>query len=484
MAIGGGRTPEEERAYYADIPVYTSLDNADTSRRARVGNTIYEYNRGAGDGNWTAIRTSPEGTYPQPNAPAGQVPGLLNPLPPSIAGGILGPPTQGGGGYTSLNEYIIPPTYSGPATIDPYVMQSSMGPGWDYQYPVLPNGLLAGASPMQPYGPGNFIPMPAVGIPPGATPITTPGTPPGQPTPGPTPGTNPATGAKPGSDKDKDIKNGRIHHKEMYDEDDMWVGAEGAPEAGGTRSVGPLGNIQGSSGAIESRVSAYDPTNAESADEAFNVNEFSYSPTGTALNSFQNIGLIGNLPGQPFSPLGQELERVRIAEEQAAAANDLSFTGYNEAVRQSNLARQATDAAQRFQNAMPEMTTPVAEMVNAKTVAENTAKVQALAGLMSGGPNYSNANNAAINAVMQPQLDLEAQQRYMTSLDDEQARNMRAMAQGRNLGEAMRQHQIQQIANEWAGGSLLGEFDGMPEIETNVDVGGTRGSATGGFGRE
>lgn len=326
--------------------------------------------------------------------------------------------------------------------------------------------------------------MPAVGIPPGATPITTPGTPPGQPTPGPTPGTNPATGAKPGSDKDKDIKNGRIHHKEMYDEDDMWVGAEGAPEAGGTRSVGPLGNIQGSSGAIESRVSAYDPTNAESADEAFNVNEFSYSPTGTALNSFQNIGLIGNLPGQPFSPLGQELERVRIAEEQAAAANDLSFTGYNEAVRQSNLARQATDAAQRFQNAMPEMTTPVAEMVNAKTVAENTAKVQALAGLMSGGPNYSNANNAAINAVMQPQLDLEAQQRYMTSLDDEQARNMRAMAQGRNLGEAMRQHQIQQIANEWAGGSLLGEFDGMPEIETNVDVGGTRGSATGGFGRE
>ena len=106
-----------------------------------------------------------------------------------------------------------------------------MGPGWDYQYPVLPNGLLAGASPMQPYGPGNFIPMTAVGIPPGATPITTPGTPPGQPTPGPTPGTNPATGAKPGSDKDKDIKNGRIHHKEMYDEDDMWVGAEGAPEA-------------------------------------------------------------------------------------------------------------------------------------------------------------------------------------------------------------------------------------------------------------
>jgi len=68
--------------------------------------------------------------------------------------------------------------------------------------------------------------------------------------------------------------------------------------------------------------------------------------------------------------------------------------------------------------------------------------------------------------VMQPQLDLASQQRYMSSLDDEQTRNMMAMAQSRNLGEAMRQHQIQNIANTWAGGSLLGEFDGgMPEIE-------------------
>ena len=95
MAIGGGRTPEEERAYYADVPVYTSLDNADTSRRARVGNTIYEFDRGGGrdeggGAGWIAIRTSPEGTYPHPNAPAGQVPGLLNPLPPPITGGILG----------------------------------------------------------------------------------------------------------------------------------------------------------------------------------------------------------------------------------------------------------------------------------------------------------------------------------------------------------------------------------------------------------
>ena len=35
------------------------------------------------------------------------------------------------------------------------------------------------------------------------------------------------TGAKPGSDKDKDLQAGRNHHPEMYDADDMWIGAEG-----------------------------------------------------------------------------------------------------------------------------------------------------------------------------------------------------------------------------------------------------------------
>ena len=39
--------------------------------------------------------------------------------------------------------------------------------------------------------------------------------------------TNPNTGVIPGSDKDKDLKNGRIHHDEMYDHNDMWIGAEG-----------------------------------------------------------------------------------------------------------------------------------------------------------------------------------------------------------------------------------------------------------------
>ena len=42
------------------------------------------------------------------------------------------------------------------------------------------------------------------------------------------------TGVIPGSDKANDLANGRTHHDEMYDHNDMWVGAEG----GGAREAG------------------------------------------------------------------------------------------------------------------------------------------------------------------------------------------------------------------------------------------------------
>ena len=141
MATGGGRTIEEERAYYADVPVYSSLNNADTSKLARVGNTIYEYNRGADAGNWTAIRTSPEGTFPTATGTAtddtsigsllsslldsgGATDGLLK------TGGITDP------NYRSLGEYLVGPTYTGPTTADEYIMQRAGGPAWDYTYPL------------------------------------------------------------------------------------------------------------------------------------------------------------------------------------------------------------------------------------------------------------------------------------------------------------------------------------------------------------
>jgi len=46
------------------------------------------------------------------------------------------------------------------------------------------------------------------------------------------------TGAIPGSDKDKDLKNGRTHHPEMYDANDMWVGAEGEGARSGSTDAG------------------------------------------------------------------------------------------------------------------------------------------------------------------------------------------------------------------------------------------------------
>ena len=75
----------------------------------------------------------------------------------------------------------------------------------------------------------------------------------------------PTTGVIPGSDKANDLASGRTHHPEMYDQNDMWVGAEGAPESGGYRSVGPLGNQQGYTGEIFSNNTAWDnPNNYDS----------------------------------------------------------------------------------------------------------------------------------------------------------------------------------------------------------------------------
>jgi hypothetical protein len=73
------------------------------------------------------------------------------PIGSSTPGGMWGPPTQGGGGYGILGEYLVPPTYTGPASSDPYVMQSSMGPGWEHQYPINPNGMITGWG-----GPGGY----------------------------------------------------------------------------------------------------------------------------------------------------------------------------------------------------------------------------------------------------------------------------------------------------------------------------------------
>ena len=100
----------------------------------------------------------------------------------------------------------------------------------------------------------------------------------------------------------------------------MWIGAEGTGMGDETRSVGPLGNIQRASGAIESRVSAYDPTNAESADEAFNVNEFSYG-TGDPLANVNALPTVSTWSHPDYmGELGPQLPAYSSDPENAAAA--------------------------------------------------------------------------------------------------------------------------------------------------------------------
>ena len=179
----GARTPEQERELYGNIREFGSqadLDHA-TSRAApwgsgwegqrgmaRIGNSIYEYDNEAG---WNHVRTVEPGTFPEETGDAGGIlypmpvvpgtqtpPGIFNPNPPQYQPypmpsqaapapvqqptvGMPFLPPQGAGGYGRQGVFLTPPTYTGPASYNPYVMQSSLGPGWDYQYPMIPNGM-------------------------------------------------------------------------------------------------------------------------------------------------------------------------------------------------------------------------------------------------------------------------------------------------------------------------------------------------------
>ena len=166
MATGGGRTPEEERAMYAGVPVFTDQNDLDAATRrtspwasswsddptgrakARIGNTIYEWDNDAG---WGQVRTAPQGTFPTA-AETAETGGILNPLP-TVNDGILNPSPTGGitdPNYRSLGEFFVGPTYTGPTTADEYVLQRAGGPAWDYAYPMY---IGAGV-----YGPGRSIP--------------------------------------------------------------------------------------------------------------------------------------------------------------------------------------------------------------------------------------------------------------------------------------------------------------------------------------
>ena len=108
--------------------------------------------------------------------------------------------------------------------------------------------------------------------------------------------TNTNTGVIPGSDKANDLAAGRTHHPEMYDHNDMWVGAEGggAREAnwsGGGLSGGGAGGVPWQDTFMAPLGNKLGWNAAGTSAEARNFN------AGNALTGFQNVGLLGDYPG-------------------------------------------------------------------------------------------------------------------------------------------------------------------------------------------
>jgi len=352
------------------------------------------------------------GTFP--TAPRLPARGVLNTQPAPVQGGIWGPPIQAGGGYGQFGEYLVPPQYTGPTSTDPYVMQSSMGPGWGYQYPINPNGMIRGFGGGGPGGyPGGY-PGGGGGV---LGPIG-PGT-------GAAAGGTKYPGVITGSDKEQDLDAGRTHHVEMYDANDMWIGAEGTPMGDETRDI--LGATQYSGGNIG--VNA--PTNQEWASEMAQKN--AVVDHNTLASSWGPITAHSNLASS-WGPY--------------AAANQLAQNVNKTFMEQFSPTETTTMGPINLNVPLSPASTPFQEVATAQNMGVN-----------------------------QGLIDQAAQQRYMSSLDDEQARNMRAMAQGRNIGQVMRDMQAQQaLANlsaaggmEFGGGGILGEID--PNID--ISPGGT-----------
>ena len=314
-----------------------------------------------------------------------------------------------------------------------------------------------------------------------------------------TPGGTKYPGVKTGSDKEKDLDAGRTHHVEMYDANDAWVGAEGTPMGDETRDL--LGATQDSTGRItaNARPSSYAYESRLDAMPEMTTPQASAAQAANAMSGFQNVGYLGNSPGY-FSPIDAQ---TQASVDQLGRVNVLS--DQQEAMR----ALTARQTAQRFQDAMPTQGIQAAQaaaMANSMAAKglydpmndyQDEMARQALTSY-SMGPNYGALSgsarigaggvsdiNAQINAAQKANEIAAAQARW-GSMDDSTQRTMMASAGKPDMGamlEAMAQQQA--LANlSAAGGMEFGGLLGMPEIETNVDVGGTRGSRTGGFGKE
>ena len=195
-------------------------------------------------------------------ARGGYAPGFFGGNP-----GILNYATPGFLGSEALNPYFS--NYENWSQFMPPHYSLAQQGGALYQPGQYWGGARSGL-----YGTGGVLPVSGGGYGPGGGGYYPPGgggtgvgvtyTPPPGSTyrpPGTTPGGSKYPGVIPGSEKERDLDAGRTNHPEMYDHNDAYVGAEGAGMGSETRSVGPLGNQQGSTGEIFGNAPAWDNPN-------------------------------------------------------------------------------------------------------------------------------------------------------------------------------------------------------------------------------
>ena len=257
---------------------------ADDARRAEaVADQLERYNMGAFNPTTGKLTLDDQGNIVGPRASWGPGTGILDPddvyidNPPVGGPGVGGPPnpTVPSFGYSQYQDWT---------RFMPTNFQLAEGGGMHYQpwATGLPVGGGSGPILTPPGGGGGTITGPGV-INPNiwGTDTTT---------------TNTNTGVIPGSDKANDLAAGRTHHPEMYDHNDMWIGAEGggAREAnwsGGGLSGGGAGGVPWQDTFMAPLGNKLGWNAAGTSAEARNFN------AGNALTGFQNVGLLGDYPG-------------------------------------------------------------------------------------------------------------------------------------------------------------------------------------------
>jgi len=333
-------------------------------------------------------------------------------------------------------------------------------PGWGGGYP----GWTQPGFPSGSYTSPGFIPRP--------DPTFVPG---GQdyfPTMTPWPTDPSLPGPIPGSDKASDLAAGRTHHPEMYDQNDMWVGAEGAevdPADPSTWGADVFG--------IRDRMNV-------AADDAWgNQVTTPYAPTVT--------GPMGLLASQVFD------------DDPVAFATGTGLIGPDEGtINQFNTPSYGTGDPDLNVNAVPAVstwsqpsmtpttTTPaystqgdvptrnVIPNVNVPNTGPPGLAAQQAAAAQAQAQAQQQAYDQNV-AVQAQQAQAAQQQRYLASLDDESARQMMNMSQAQQEREAA---QVEAAAMSRASGASAAQSSRMAAARSRAASRGGNGGGGGGGG--